>query len=233
MMRLPSPIEGFAAEAAGRFQAVIDRSWPRNSSNVWELISNTDDHFYLKQHSSPLYHAREVSAYRHWTAELGPGRAPVLLAADPDLRTMVVTALPGHLVAPRELDRDLPVTQPQLAHLLPQGTLLGSQAGLRVGHAVHFRGLVRRVLAAGVTANSSRTDHDLAGRTHRARASQAALIGDRSRGWPRIPKAISSGLAPLAGRARTSGADSPRGPHSAGGDSRRAVVSPTWRVRKR
>ena len=54
-------------------------------------------------------------------------------------------------VAPRELDGDLAVAHPQLAHLLPQGTLLGPQARLRVCHAVHFRGLVRRVLAAGVT----------------------------------------------------------------------------------
>lgn len=103
MTRLPSPIEGFAAEVAGGFQAVIDRSWPRNSSNVWEIISNTGEHFYLKHHSSALFHAREVSAYRHWTAKLGPGRTPVLLAADAGLRTMVVTALPGRSA------RELPV----------------------------------------------------------------------------------------------------------------------------
>jgi Ser/Thr protein kinase RdoA (MazF antagonist) len=118
MMRLPSPIEGFAAEAAGRFQAVIDRSWPRNGSNVWELISNTGDHFYLKQHSSPLFHAREVNAYRHWTAELGPGRTPVLLAADPDLRTMVVTALPGQQA------RDLPVPAATEAEIHRQAGML-------------------------------------------------------------------------------------------------------------
>jgi Ser/Thr protein kinase RdoA (MazF antagonist) len=93
--RLPAPIEGFAAEAAGRFRTVIDRSWPRNTSRVWELISGTGEHFYLKQHSSARFHEREVAAYRHWTAALGPGRTPVLLAADTDLRTMLVTALPG------------------------------------------------------------------------------------------------------------------------------------------
>jgi Ser/Thr protein kinase RdoA (MazF antagonist) len=95
MTRLPSPIAGFAAEAAGRCDAVIDRSWPRNTSRVWELISGTGEHFYLKQHSSARFHEREIAAYRHWTAALGPGRAPVLLAADADLRTMLVTALPG------------------------------------------------------------------------------------------------------------------------------------------
>jgi len=95
MTRLPPPIEDFAAEAAGRFHTVIDRSWPRNTSRVWELISGTGEHFYLKQHSSAQFHEREISAYRHWTAALGPGRTPVLLAADADLRTMLVTALPG------------------------------------------------------------------------------------------------------------------------------------------
>jgi Ser/Thr protein kinase RdoA (MazF antagonist) len=95
MTRLPLAIEGFAAETAGRFGAVIDRSWPRNGSNVWELVSDTGQHFYLKRHSSTLFHAREVSAYQHWTARLGPGRAPVLLAADADLQAMLVTALPG------------------------------------------------------------------------------------------------------------------------------------------
>ncbi len=62
---------------------------------MWELISGTGEHVYLKQHSSARFHEREVAAYRHWTAALGPGRAPVLLAADADLRTMLVTAVPG------------------------------------------------------------------------------------------------------------------------------------------
>jgi len=95
MTRLPSPIEGFAAKTAGRCKAVIDRSWPRNTSRVWELISDTGEHVYLKQHSSARFHEREVAAYRHWSAALGPGRTPVLLAADADLRSMVITAVPG------------------------------------------------------------------------------------------------------------------------------------------
>jgi len=103
MNMLPAPIEAFAAEAAGRVQDVIDRSWPRNSSNVWELVGDTGQHFYLKQHSSSRFHTREVGAYQRWTARLGPGRAPVLLAADADLQAMVVTALPGQPARDRQV----------------------------------------------------------------------------------------------------------------------------------
>ncbi len=96
MTKLLVPIEGFAADAVGRLQAVTDRSWPRDGSNVWEVVNDDGEHFYLKQHSTALFHKREVTAYRRWTAVLGLGRAAVLLAADGNLRSMVITALPGH-----------------------------------------------------------------------------------------------------------------------------------------
>jgi len=38
-----------------------------------------------------------VTAYRLWTPALGTGRAPRLLAADPDLRAVLITALPGQI----------------------------------------------------------------------------------------------------------------------------------------
>ncbi len=95
MTRPSSPVEDFAVRAVGRLHAVIDRSWPRDNSNVWELVNDSGDHFYLKQHPTPRFHEREVTAYRLWTVALGLGRAPVLLAADADLRSIVVTALPG------------------------------------------------------------------------------------------------------------------------------------------
>jgi aminoglycoside phosphotransferase len=95
MTKLLVPIEGFAADAVGRLQAVTDRSWPRDGSNVWEVVNDDGEHFYLKQHSTALFHKREVTAYRRWTAVLGLGRAAVSLAADGNLRSMVITALPG------------------------------------------------------------------------------------------------------------------------------------------
>jgi 8-oxo-dGTP diphosphatase len=98
MTRPPAPLADFAAPIVGGLRAVIDRSWPRNGSNVWELVSDTGQHCYLKRHSSALFHQREVSAYQRWTTALGAGRAPLLVAADPYLRAIVVPAVPGQPV---------------------------------------------------------------------------------------------------------------------------------------
>lgn len=50
--------------------------------------------FVVKQHGTRSKHDREVHAYRHWTASLGPS-APMLLAADSESMTIVITTLPG------------------------------------------------------------------------------------------------------------------------------------------
>jgi aminoglycoside phosphotransferase (APT) family kinase protein len=90
----------------GGLRAVTDRSWPRDGSNVWELVSGTSQHCYLKQHSSALFHQREVIAYHCWTAALGAGRVPVLVATNPHLRAIVVTAVPGQPLHNQQLPAD-------------------------------------------------------------------------------------------------------------------------------
>ena len=50
--------------------------------------------FIVKQHGTRSKHDREVHAYRHWTASLGPS-APRLIAADSAAMTIVITTLPG------------------------------------------------------------------------------------------------------------------------------------------
>lgn len=50
--------------------------------------------FVVKQHGTRAKHDREVHAYRHWTASLGPS-APKLIAADSAAMTIVITTLPG------------------------------------------------------------------------------------------------------------------------------------------
>jgi Ser/Thr protein kinase RdoA (MazF antagonist) len=97
MAGLPQHLASFAAENAGTTVTAIDRSWQRDNSNVWELISGSGSRFYLKQHPTSRFHEREVTAYRLWVPHLGPGRAPVLLAADASLRAIVITALPGQM----------------------------------------------------------------------------------------------------------------------------------------
>jgi hypothetical protein len=101
VIRPSSPVEDFTVKAVGRLQALIDRSWPRDNSNVWELVNDAGDHFYLKQHPTARFHEREVTAYRLWTAALGRGRAPVLLAADADLRSTNACQRPSLAASPR------------------------------------------------------------------------------------------------------------------------------------
>jgi Ser/Thr protein kinase RdoA (MazF antagonist) len=48
----------------------------------------------VKQHGTQAKHDREVHAYRHWTAALGPS-APRLIAADSATMTIVITTMPG------------------------------------------------------------------------------------------------------------------------------------------
>jgi hypothetical protein len=51
--------------------------------------------FIVKQHDTRSKHDREVHAYWHWTASLGPS-ASRLIAADSAAMTIVITRLPGH-----------------------------------------------------------------------------------------------------------------------------------------
>jgi hypothetical protein len=88
-------LNAFAARVAGPPVTIADRSWPRDGSRVWELVSASGERFYLKQHQSQRFHVREVTAYRLWTHALGTGRAPRLLTADPGLHAVLITALRG------------------------------------------------------------------------------------------------------------------------------------------
>lgn len=103
MTRLPEQLTALARRAAGPITTVIDRSWPRDSSAVWEVTGASNRRWFVKQHSSLRFHDREVAALRNWAPALGPGSAPVLAGADRDLRAMVVTALPGQVVAGMQL----------------------------------------------------------------------------------------------------------------------------------
>jgi Ser/Thr protein kinase RdoA (MazF antagonist) len=77
---------------------VTDYSWPREGSAVWR-IAGPGGCWYLKQHSSALFHQREIAALRCWAQAMGPGRVPVLVADDGELLAMVITALPGQPVS--------------------------------------------------------------------------------------------------------------------------------------
>jgi Phosphotransferase enzyme family len=95
---LPGQLAELSRRAAGEVVAVIDRSWPRDNSAVWEVRGACGSSWFVKQHPSQGLHGREVSAYRQWTAALGIGRAPVLAAVDSGVRAIAVTGLPGQVV---------------------------------------------------------------------------------------------------------------------------------------
>ncbi len=112
-------LESFAARAAGPPVTIADRSWPREGSRVWELASASGERFYLKQHQSQRFHEREMTAYHLWTPALGTGRAPRLLAADPRLRAILITALPGQIACgPHIPEADEPEIHRQAGMLL-------------------------------------------------------------------------------------------------------------------
>ncbi|MGW2633588.1 phosphotransferase enzyme family protein [Streptomyces chattanoogensis] len=78
----------------GRLARVTDTSWARDSSRVWRIEAAHGGTWYLKVHQHDRFHRREVAAYRTWVPALG-NRAPRLVAADGDLRAVIVTELPG------------------------------------------------------------------------------------------------------------------------------------------
>lgn len=83
MAELAGPLAALARRVAGEIAEVTDCSWPREGSAVWR-VSGPHGCWYVKRHSSALFHQREVTALRHWGQALGPGRAPALAAADSD-----------------------------------------------------------------------------------------------------------------------------------------------------
>ena len=95
MTGLPGQLAALARHVTGEIAEVADRSWQREGSAVWEIADAAGGCWFVKRHSSERFHQREVAAYRHWTAALGPGRAPDLAAADSQMLAIVISGLPG------------------------------------------------------------------------------------------------------------------------------------------
>lgn len=93
-MRPSAAVRKFTEHAVGRITTWTDTSWPRTGSRVWQVRGTDGGMWFVKTHASDRFHNREVTAYRAWVPELG-GAVPRLVAADPALRTVVVTAVPG------------------------------------------------------------------------------------------------------------------------------------------
>jgi hypothetical protein len=95
---IPPPLADLAQQAVGAITSAVDRSWPRENSAVWEITTAAHRQYFVKQHPSPRFHQREVTAYQKLVPSLGPGRAPELITADQNLAAIVITGLPGQVV---------------------------------------------------------------------------------------------------------------------------------------
>ncbi|MGW5213486.1 phosphotransferase [Streptomyces sp. NPDC004051] len=84
----------FAENAVGRITGWADVSWAREESRVWRASGAEGGTWYVKIHQNDRFHQREVSAFRGWVPGLGPA-APRLVAADAQLRAVVLTAVGG------------------------------------------------------------------------------------------------------------------------------------------
>src|SRR6266566_7376478 len=106
MTGLPGQLAALARTVAGELGEVSDRSWQREGSAAWEIADPAGGCWFVKRHSSERFHQREVSAYRHWTAALGPGRAPDLAAADNQMLAILISGLPGQIALNLRLAAD-------------------------------------------------------------------------------------------------------------------------------
>ncbi|MCW2912266.1 MAG: hydrolase [Actinomycetia bacterium] len=138
---LPDALAAFASASVGEVVGVVDRSWARENSAVWELTTASAGRFFLKRHPSSKFHEREVTALRQLMPCLERDRAPELVAADRGLLAVVVTALPGEVA----LGAALPVAEERELYL--QAGLLASRIhslGIEVSGAQGFEGVVGR-----------------------------------------------------------------------------------------
>ncbi|CAL9651308.1 hypothetical protein SUDANB120_06634 (plasmid) [Streptomyces sp. enrichment culture] len=87
-------VRAFAEQAVGRITAWTDVSWARAESRVWRADGAEGGTWYVNIHQNDRFHRREVTALRGWVPGLGPA-APRLVAADPTLRAVVLTAVGG------------------------------------------------------------------------------------------------------------------------------------------
>ncbi|MCG7522905.1 phosphotransferase [Streptomyces sp. OfavH-34-F] len=87
-------VREFAEHAVGRIATWTDVSWARMESRVWRAGGAEGGTWYVKVHQNERFHQREVAAYRGWALTLGPA-APRLVAADAQLRAVVITAVGG------------------------------------------------------------------------------------------------------------------------------------------
>ncbi|MDH6709211.1 Ser/Thr protein kinase RdoA (MazF antagonist) [Kitasatospora sp. MAA19] len=93
---VPADVDLLLRRTAGPYEALATRSVDRQGrAAVWEILAADGRRLFAKRHKNTLMHHRETTAYRHLAPALGPGRAPTLLAEDPQALLVITTAVPG------------------------------------------------------------------------------------------------------------------------------------------
>lgn len=145
----------FTERAVGRITEWTDTSWARTASQVWRAANRHGGAWYVKVHQNQRFHDREVRALRTWVPALGAA-APRLVAADPELRAVVlseVTGRPLHGAAfPDWQEREVFRRIGELArriHRSTPPTTCPDGAGPAVGKADRHLAAARSLLAPG------------------------------------------------------------------------------------
>ncbi|MBK6012615.1 aminoglycoside phosphotransferase family protein [Streptomyces sp. MBT53] len=93
---MPSALRQLVGSVADTYDVVAEHPRPGDMRpSLWEVNGTGGERWFAKQHVGPKLHRREVDAYRKWTVALGAGRAPELVAANGEARTILVTAVAG------------------------------------------------------------------------------------------------------------------------------------------
>jgi len=91
---LAQELNAYIEAVLGPAKVIADRSWAHGKSLVLEVLDGHGVVWFVKQHRDLSWYRSELFAYRRWVPALG-ARAPVLRACDDDLRSLVLSAVPG------------------------------------------------------------------------------------------------------------------------------------------
>lgn len=87
-------LENLCREVLGDWELLAQHPTQRPGSQVWRVRNTDGREFVAKRHLNQQKHERESHAYRHWVPTLTE-RAPRLIASEPRVPAIVMTALPG------------------------------------------------------------------------------------------------------------------------------------------
>ncbi|QDO51657.1 aminoglycoside phosphotransferase family protein [Streptomyces sp. RLB3-5] len=93
---MPSALHHLVESVTDTYTVVAEHPRPGDiRPSVWEVKGLGGERWFGKLHVGAKLHRREVTAYQKWTVAMGAGRAPELVAADTQTRTVLITAVPG------------------------------------------------------------------------------------------------------------------------------------------